>query len=72
MISRIIFLISKNFSDIKTKFQKGKCNLKREIFLIRIDFPFPKDKKRFFAFSFIDEDLKNCKTMLSITSNFNY
>ncbi len=45
LCSRINILVSKNLNEIKTKFLKGKFTSKCEIFLIRLDFPFPKDKK---------------------------
>jgi hypothetical protein len=46
--SRIDILVSKNLNDIKTKFLKGNFTSKCDFFLIRLDFPFPKDKKRIF------------------------
>jgi hypothetical protein len=46
--SRINILVSKNLNEIKTKFLKGIFTPKCDFFLIRLDFPFPKDKKDFF------------------------
>jgi hypothetical protein len=55
--SRINILVSKNLNEIKTKFLKGNFTPRCDFFLIRLDFPFPKDKKEFFiAISFINED----------------
>ncbi len=38
-------MISKNLNEIKTKFLKENFTPKCDFFLIRLDFPFPKDKK---------------------------
>jgi hypothetical protein len=55
--SRINILVSKNLNEIKTKFLKGNFTPRCDFFLIRLDFPFPKDKKEFFiAISFINKD----------------
>jgi hypothetical protein len=45
--SRINILVSKNLNEIKTKFLKGNFTPKCDFFLIRLDFPFPKNKKDF-------------------------
>jgi hypothetical protein len=64
--SRINILVSKNLNEIKKKFLKGIFTPKCDFFLIRLDFPFPKDKKDFFLLRYYRQRLKHkFNTMLS-------